>query len=540
MTEQEISWREMRLWVVLMLLLLVVPYVVAWWVTPADKIFLGSLINPLDHSVYLAAMRQGAEGHWLFRFEFSPEPVPPRLTYPLYLLMGRLSAAVGGSLMVWFHLFRLLSAVAALGSMAWWVRRALPGNGRSQWTAWLLTVFGGGVGWLVAILWQTDFKRLPDLSATAFGSLMPMLGTPHFTLGLGLEAVLFGCVLQMGREEGRKSVLWAGVGAVTAVLIALIHTFSVPVIGLVIGFYMLALAIQKRAIPWSAWRNGAIILGPLLPFLYYFGVYARRDPYWDAAQFTNNTILPPSPLSLLLGLGLLGILAGIGLWQWVRQGRDWLLPIWAIVNGLVLYVPVPFAGRFLLGLVLPVGVLAAYGLEEMVLPSLQKSRFFTTFSRLTPTPLATLRRCILILTIPSTMMVVVFLMQVSTLRQDFPVYLPQNEVSAAAWLAGQTGPEDVVLASYEVGNYLPRLVGSKVFLGHEYLTLDLAAKEALWVNFWQKETTVTDRQTFLETWGITYIVQGAEEQAVSQGEVVLPAVLVYEADGIRIYHLLPK
>ena len=532
----DVTLRQLAPWMGVMLLLISLPYLLVWLQAPPGQTFMAGLINPDDVSVYLAAMRQGSEGAWLFQFSFSPEPIPPRLTYPLYLLMGRFVGLLHGSFTLWFHLFRLLASLFTLLAMWWWVRLALPGRARWQQSAWLLIAFGGGLGWLVAILLRLDFKQLPDLGRAEWGLLQPLLDAPHFALGMGLEVLLFVCVGQMVRT--RPGWPWAVGGAFVALMLGLTYPYLIPVAGLVIGLYMLSLALPGRAVPWRAWGYGAVVLAPLLPLFYYFGIWARQDPNWEFTHITNNLIRPPGLPALAVTLGLLGVLGVIGLAQWRQSGQDWLVPIWAVANGLALYVPVPFAGRFLLGLVVPAGTLAAYGLEAWLLPRLESTRFFQHFSRLTPTPYASLRRVFLLLTIPSTLMVLVLLIQSPAVRPDYPLFLPDADMAAAQWLAETAAPDSLILAHYPVGNYFPRLAGSRVFVGQPYLTLDLEGKVALVTQFWDEATPAGWRDAFIQEWGIDYVYYGSQEQAISRGRVVPPGDIVYQADGVTIYQIV--
>lgn len=197
-----------------MLFLLTIPYVAAWSAAPEGKQFIGTLINPDDLSTYLAAMRQGGEGHWLFHFPFSPEPWQPRLMLLPYLVVGKLAALVGGALIIWFHLFRLTAVLFTLWAILFWVRTIAPGDGRLQQTTFLLILFGGGVGWLVAILGGSG-RFTPDLRGPEWTTFMALFHTPHFALGLGLEILLFACVIRM--IERPNGLRWALVGMVTAV-----------------------------------------------------------------------------------------------------------------------------------------------------------------------------------------------------------------------------------------------------------------------------------------------------------------------------------
>lgn len=529
--------RNILIWMGIMLILIVLPYLAVWQGGQPDKDFLGALVNPHDISVYLSAMRQGANGRLLFHFNFSPEYLPPRLTYPLYLLMGRWAAWVGGSIMLWFHIFRVIASIIAMLGLLFLVRIALLGNRRLQSTAWLFSMFSGGIGWLIAILSLSEIQYIPDLSRPEWGMLLPMLGTPHFAFGLGLELFLFGAVLRMRQKHhGYK---WAMAGAVIAAALGLVYPYLIPITGLIIGLYLLALAGEVRGIPYGDWIKGAIVIAPLLPLFYYFGIWAQRDPNWKFTHVQNNIITPPSPIFMIIGLGIIGILALVGLPRWMRQRRSSLIPIWALTNLIALYLPVPFSGRFILGLVIPICILASVGLEDVVLPYWQKRAAFEKFSRLTPTPYDTTRRIIFILTIPAVLVIILLLVQSPMIRPDAPLYMDKTEINAAMWFAENVEDDNaLLLVSYPVGNYLPRLTDKRVFIGQAFLTINLDEKIMLLQQFWDKDTADSWRTVFLQEWGISHIYVGRYERELMDGVIDIPGQLIYDQGDVSIYEII--
>ena len=512
-------------WVVLALLLAWLPNAAAPLLAPAGQQFMGSLINPDDHSVYLAAIRQGAEGNWLFHFNFSPEPIPPRLTYLFYLLLGRLLTAVSPPHLstatnTLFHVARLLAGLLLLWVLWVWAGIILP---RWQQTAWLLAVFGGGLGWLLAPLLQTNLQTLPDLGQSEWGVLLPMLGTPHFALGLAAETLLFASLYQLQQTKRQR---WGLLGAVCSTLLGLLYPYNISVAGLVAALYLLAGAVQERRLPRWLWGWGSMALLPLLPLFAYYAIWARQDPNWEQTHVLSNVITSPTPPQLMAGLGLIGLLGLVGLWHWLAARRDPLLPIWAIANVLVLYLPLPFAGRFLLGLTIPWVTLAAFGLETAVLPHLPHP----------PATVATIRRILLILTTPSTMALLALLFYAPLVRPNFPLFLPEADLTAVAWLAPQLNETDLVLSHYPVGNTLPRYTNGRVFIGQPFLTLHLADKLDELTTFWAASPTA--RQATIARWGITYIYVGTVEKARFDTTIPPPGELVYDRDGVKIYQLL--
>jgi len=286
------------------LLFSLLPYLVGWLAAPEGKQFVGVFINPDDFSTYLAAMRQGGAGLWLFHFPFSPEPWQPRLMLLLYILWGKLAVWPGLTAVGWYHLLRLLAGFVTLTIIWVWARLVLPRNGRLQLTAWFLIVFGAGIGWLTAILFGGAAKNVAlDIFGPEWTVFMSLLHTPHFALGLGLEILLFICVLQWV-ADGR--IRWVILGTLAGTASGLTYVYHIPVEGLVIGLFLLATAVQQRRIPWRIWLGGAVILLPLTLLLGYYAISANQDPYFARYARVDHVIPPPTLLALLVGLGFLG------------------------------------------------------------------------------------------------------------------------------------------------------------------------------------------------------------------------------------------
>ena len=378
-----------------------IPFLVACKLTPPDKVFGGALINPDDMSVYLSAIRQGMAGEWLFSFAFSPEPLRPRFTYPLYLALGHLIRIVGGEPLIWFHGYRLLYGILTIIALYYWVRVIFPENVKIQKVALILLTFGSGIGWILTPIIPVDSLLLADINVPEWGLTTALISSPHFILGIGLEALLIGILIRGEQvDTDKRLILW---GILSAIGIGLDYPFHIPTLGLVIGVYLIWKVVRERQINWKRGFTTLLITSPLLLYLTYYGIVALTDPLWETSQVQNNLIEPPPPLGLVIGSGLLGLFAVLGIKAWFRQNRTPLIPIWAVVNALVIYFPISFSGRFVLGLLIPIATMAAFSLEEVILPSLRETTFFTRFSKLTPTPLETLRRAFIILTLPTTL-----------------------------------------------------------------------------------------------------------------------------------------
>ncbi|MCB8942622.1 MAG: hypothetical protein H6658_02485 [Ardenticatenaceae bacterium] len=540
--KENLRFRDLWLWVGIALFWMMLPFVLAWLMTPADKFFMGVLANHNDFSGYTTAMRQGAEGEWLLHFYFSPESWQPQFVLFFYILMGKVIRPFSDNYALWANVLRGLGLLGALWGIHFWLREALPGQRRQQLTAWLFTVFGGGLGWLLWPLttpFNVPLRYFPDVAMPEWSTTLIAINPPHYIWGMALEALLFGSVLRMIRRE--NSWRWAGLTAVLALILGIVYVYHLAVTAAIIGLYLLLLAYQQKQIPWRHWWQGVMIVLPLLPLLFYYGYWVNRDEAWATYVAGELNHIPPPPvLGLLLGFGLLGILAVIGSRRWWQQKRDWLLPAWVMGNLLVMYLPiVQYSGRFTMGLIIPVATLAAYGLEESVLPYLQTTRFFTRLARYTPTPYDTTRRLALLFATPSTLLVILFLIKNTATQDDFPYYMPAHERTAMLWLAEQVDEQAIVLAYYPVGNYLPGLGNVRVFMGHFGFTINFPEKAEMVEQFWQSQTSRAWREAFIEEWQITHIYVGQYERQLMQSEVIPPGERVYDQDDIQIYEVMP-
>src|SRR3989304_1440130 len=96
------------------LIAVMTPYLLASWGQPPGFVFSGLLINPVDGFSYLAKMRQGTGGAWLFHLPYAAEPGSGALLFLYYLGLGHLQRGSGVDPLVVFHGARLLGTAVML------------------------------------------------------------------------------------------------------------------------------------------------------------------------------------------------------------------------------------------------------------------------------------------------------------------------------------------------------------------------------------------------------------------------------------------
>jgi hypothetical protein len=498
-----------------------------------DTVFLGSLTNPDDFSVYLAAMRQGGEGNWLFQVTFTPEPIQPKLTYLPYMLLGRLAAALNAANASVFHLARGLGGFLTLWAVYYWLRLARLDAGIVK-DSFVLIALGGGLGWLFLLFGVIS----PDLGVAEWTVFLSLAYAPHFIMAIGAEILIFIGLLQIGQRDNPQAQLRLTTLTLTGAMgIALLYPFEAAPIMLIIALFSLD----------RLWRNGHTALSQLWPavlptilLLFWSGYYAliaRADPYWETTHVAQNVIPSPDLFALIGGLGLPGILAAItaakAVANWRQSSRFVRVAvIWFGVNLIFLYLPVPFQGRFSLGLYVPTAVLAVIGLHQHLLPWLIRRYPHKDQKRL-----ATLLRYGLI--VPSLLATFTALSVYFLAVQQLPQYFwrPTAEVTAGEWLAAHSDESALILTSVRTGNYLPRVVSGRVFQGHVYTTVDLESKEKLVNQFFDESTSDEWRRDFLQQWEISHIYYGQFEKRLGPMPDNLPVVKLYDQDDILIFRL---
>src|SRR5260370_26629828 len=102
------------------------PYLLAYLWTPPGHHFAGFFFIADDATTYLAKMRQGANGSWLWNDPYTSEPHGGVFLFSFYLLFGHLAALLHLPLIAAYHLARISGAVALVIAADQLCRRALP------------------------------------------------------------------------------------------------------------------------------------------------------------------------------------------------------------------------------------------------------------------------------------------------------------------------------------------------------------------------------------------------------------------------------
>jgi hypothetical protein len=215
----------------------------------------------------------------------------------------------------------------------------------------------------------------------------------------------------------------------------------------------------------KGWVAGAIAFAIPAPYVLYSYLAFVGNPEVQRWTFHSKNALPPEGFSLFFALAPQLLLALTGLPGALRRRsrEDVFLIAWLVLLAAILYLPNPAGDlrrRFLDGIYLPLDVLAARGMYEMLVPRLRsaRARALIPFSYVSFS------------TVGSAFLVLAPL-AVAT-NSMYSVSL--DEYNGLQWLGSQ--PSGRVLSMPGVGLYVPAYSSDTVYVGHYDETFDYVDK----------------------------------------------------------------
>jgi len=502
------------------------PFLLAFERQGSDLRFTGSLLAVEDGNSYIAKMRRGAAGDWLFRSPYTAMPQAGAPAFLGYLLLGKLAAGPGTheQLVALLHLTRVLAIFLVVLATYRFASRFID---EERWRRWatVLAVAGEGLGWMVLAAGRVDWlgsQPLELYSPETFGFLA-LLTFPHLLLAralllLGLDAYL---------ESGvRPRAAWLAGTWLT--LLVLVQPISVAAAGAALGMHQGLVAVRcvlRKAPPVFAWRRlRPAVIALAVPLLLVVGYAAllRTDPFLQtwAAQ---NVLRSPHPVYYVLAYGLLLPWAVVGARRaWKGQDLAPLLLIgWVVALPILAYAPTVVQRRLPEGGWVALAVLAALGLGSVRLASATRWRL----------ALGTIG-----LSLVGSVLLVAGASQAAAMGEA-PVFRPAAQVAAFEWLDQNAGANAIVLAAYSTGNALPAWANAQVLVGHGPESAGLAGLLPRVEAFYRASGASTDARALLAEFGVTHVFVGPAERALGFDEAALPAGLspVYDQGEYAIF-----
>jgi hypothetical protein len=510
------EWYWLAVATILVVLLSFALHIVGW-LNPSDgRYFTGIIINVPDGHSYIAKMRQGYEGNWLFRLPFTPENQRGALLYLPYITLGHVARVLGLPLALVFHVMRAVSnALLVVATYA--LAAHLSASVSIRRLAVLFALFGSGFGWFLVAF---DIFP-PDLWLPEAFPFQAMLLNVHFPLALALAAVVLN-LLGLSTDGLPWYRGGIAVGAIT-LLAALRSDLTVVILG-VVGVTQALRAWRDRRISWRGVAWTAVACAVSVPYIMYTLHTLTTDPSFEN-WIAQNLQLTPSPVLLGLGYGFITILAIIGLAVATRcrEDGDLLLLAWLGVLLLAIYLPFSSQRRFSMGMGLPLGLLATRGWEAL--------------TRRLPVRRVNVWGWLVGAMAAITNLVLVGSLCQKVLALDPQYFLTGGEWTAMKWMAENQPKDVVVLASPDTGIFIPAWAGQRVVYGHPCETFHADERRDQVIRFWRGEMSPDETGQFLTTNHVSYVFFGPRERALNGSLPVGWGDLVFESQDTRVYKL---
>lgn len=553
------EWLWVLAWSAVILLLTSLPYLYGALLSTPQSQFGGFVIGVEDGNSYLAKMRLGATDGWRFHLFYTSEAHAGAYLFLFHLLLGKIARLSRLSFVLVYHLARIICGFFLLATVYRFAAFFTGLRPVRRLTFWLVGI-GSGLGWLVVLLGLSDRWGLPlDFYSPEAFAFHALFGLPHLSLA---EAFLLWAILLLLTAWERQQLRYALLAGLALLVMTVMAAFYIVVAAAMIGIGWLLR--QSRIGPkMSHWRTElglatlAIAIATPVP-LYNAYVFTTNPVFQVWGE--QNRILSPPPLYYLLSFGPLALLAMLGVWAEWRRGsiRSLVLIGWCAVTPLLVYMPFNLQRRLALGVQVPLSVLAALGMWQLCA---RKSRSRDTYASEEGQKLkagGALRQwqvasvgLVVLLSLSNLLIVTGAGLEVS--RQSQPIFHSGAEIGAADWLGAHATSEQVVLAAYQTGNYLPTRMPARVFAGHGPETVHSEAKRALLRQFFGAEEegprssargrdAEDFRRRLLQDYGVTYVFYGPAERALGDFRPDNAPYLrqVYDNGTVQIYQVLPE
>lgn len=507
--------RRENLWIAAVmaaiLFLASLPQLRAWLTVPGDLFYTGLLRNNLDALSYLAKIRQGIEGRWLYENRYTTEPHPPALLFTFYLLLGHIARIAGLAPPVIYQIARVAFGLFLLFSADHLIR-ALGWRGLLRGVALCLVFLGSGLGWIGVLFGGEDYRPV-ELTLTEGYCYQSMANYPHFAFATSCMLWMIAGIgrFAAGSADGRRSLAAA---CAASFVLAWVHPRLLLTVGCT-GLIAAALSHLLRdgtdgkgagpGAGLSRWIVALVAItlaaaGPAIATLRSLG----DDPVW--AQTARPVMTSPMPAEMLVGYGLLWPLAAFGGRKLVRDGggSGALILAWLIAGLVLPYAPYDAQRRLWQGYDIPLALAAAWSLA----------------SSLRGVPVIPRVRIVAIVLAVAACSVGTFVSAWSEARRlslhKYPNFVPRERIGIMRTLEAESARGETVLGALMSGVVIPSFTSNRVVVGHWAETFDEVRKERLVGEFFDAATDPVRRDEIADGQNAAWLIHSPFERELGK------------------------
>ncbi|MBE3085612.1 MAG: hypothetical protein IMZ64_05270, partial [Bacteroidetes bacterium] len=336
---------------------------------------------------------------------------------------------------------------------------------------------------------------------------------PHFTLGMALFLSVF--IISENQDLHFK---WLGIFFLSFIL-SIVLPFGVIVASMVL--------VSRSALKWIVEKKIDIYpiiflgLGGGSFTLYQFWI-SITDPVLKGWNTQNITASPPL-LDFIISFSpalIAAIWGSVVLWKSTSNPAQRTMVAWLVLGILLLYIPFNLQRRFMLGLYIPVAILAIWGIDGIKNPKTRRWLWVGLFCFSLPTNL------------------LIIMAGFSGIQShSSAIYLTVNEKSALEWVKNSTPKHSLILASPEIGLFIPADTGRRVVYGHPFETVNAEQEKNNIESFYGSRLSSEGTHLYLLDKKPDYIFWGPQEQKIGRPAILEELPVVYQNGDIKIYSM---
>jgi hypothetical protein len=384
-------------------------------------------------------------------------------------------------------------------------------DNKKVFRALLLSSFGSGMGWLVSVfgLMTSDFwvaEAYPFLSSYS---------NPHFPLGLAIILWIF--IIASEKSNWRNLIQLFFL----CILLSWIMQFGIVMLFALILSNNLIDWWRKQDVNWPAFFIVLFCGGGFVGYQY---IMIIQNPILSLWNDQNVTAAPPIwDLIIALSPALLFSYWGVkSVINCSSRFFNKIILLWLFIGGALIYLPLNLQRRFMLGIFIPVVILGVFGLEI-----LEGNR----------TKLKRILWPVLLVISLLTNFYLLFAGYLAVRAHNPKLVITSSEYSAFQWIEKFTDEESLILASPELGMYLPAHTGRKVLYGHPFETVYAEETERLVTQFYQGDWNEVSAINFIIDNYIDYVFFGERESKLGSPEYFSQLNVIYESDQVKIFNV---
>ena len=495
------------------------------------------VFSPADGSVYYSFIWQVKDGHYLMSDLFSNEVNSPNLFNPFWLGAGLVARIFNFSPFITFFLLRLILIPLFLFVLYKIISFFLNQfEERLRKFAFLYSIFATGVSAIVFFFWPKLLRGgWPiDLWVPESSNFLIIFNSPHFIASITLILLTFYYLFLALEEKKIRLSLMAGL---LALVLFSFHPFFVTTIYAVSFVYVIFLNIKNKKFDLAIFKNYFIFVLVSLPSVLYY-LYLLSANISLKIKAWQNTCYTPGGISFFISYGLGLFFAIFAIVYLLNKknltNKNLFLIIWFVVSIILIYGPFNFQRRLTEGFQVPLtilsfmGLIAVYNFLKIRWPGLKN---FMSWGLLVP---------FVFLFCLSNVIIYAFDFKYLATKPD-NIFINQDIKNAAEWYRSQTSIKETILASAEVGNIIPGLVGRRVFIGHGVETINFNNKGQQMLWFFKTNTDDLAKKEFLQNNHLDYIFYAAKEKELGdffpQKKDYLKSV--YKNNSVEIFKFIP-